>query len=145
MAYVKSLHGSSGSFAVPTDYADCLADTIIHFYEWHATIARELLDDTRFENADNFKRVIGGMYDLKGTAVGTLIKSAALPGLDATHGMGVQNVSGETTGSFTLTVASGDTYVFDGIISNINTVVNKPRKIIVTVSFESHGDVAVNG
>jgi len=145
MAYVSTLHGSAGGFTPDTVYGTITPDDFIHFFEWHATIARDLIEDSGFDQAINWKQNVGGLYDLKGTAIGTLKKGVALPGLDATHGAGVQNVTGASTGDFTLTVATGDTYTFKGIVSSWKTVVRKPDRVIVTIGFESHAAVAVNG
>lgn len=146
MAYTKTLHGSDGAFTPHEDYSEITPSTNVHFYEWHATIARDLIEDSGFDQSTNWKQNVGGLYDLKGTAVGTIVVGAWTlgPGLDATHGAGVQNAT-FTSGDFSLQAVTGDTYTFAGIISSWRVVTRKPDRVILTVSFESHAAVAVNG
>ena len=147
MAYVKSLHGSDGSCTMASDYDDIVGGTQIHFYEWHATFTRDLIEDSGFDAADNWKTVVGGMYDLKGTALATQMVGQESPlGADVGNVVGFEDQNATVSANdFTLQAVTGDTYTFKGIVTSIRTVTRKADRIIVTVSFESHGDVTVNG
>ncbi len=151
--YTKSLHGSTGSFTVPDDYTDLLAGTPVAFYQWDATFSRELFDDTDFDSTDNWEQLVGGMYDVKGTA---LCKLAAVTGFStAATGppladFATQNATVDTEaladgGTFVLTTATGDSYSFHGMISVLETDVEKVGRALCRVEFQSHGAVAVTG
>ena len=140
---MASLHGSGGSVTVSTDYADLLAGTDIDFFEWHATFDGSLTDDSNFSDATNFRTYLGTMHDLKGTAVGRMIRLTSLSNANPVlYDAATQNASAPTA-DFTLTTESGSTYTFDGIISSVKTTVIKTGVVGVIVTFESSGDITV--
>lgn len=147
MAYAASLHGSDGSCTLATDYDDLVAGTDIHIYEWHATFTRDLIEDSGFDQATNWKQNVGGMYDLKGTAIATQMVGRNSPmGADVGNVVGFEDQNATVSANdFTLQTVTGDTYTFKGIISSIRTVTRKTDRVIVTIAFESHGEVTVNG
>jgi len=140
MAWTASLHGSSGAFAPDTTFCpDLTPDDEVHFNAWHATFSGELIDDSHFDQTDNWMMNVRGMHDCKGTAEGRLIVAQELPGLEATYGAGAENLTGASAGNFTLTLASGKAYTFKGIIGSWKTRVVKVGLVTVTIGFESHG------
>lgn len=106
---------------------------------WNATIAQEIIDATTFSDSGNMRTKIGGMYDLKGTCE-AIFDGSAVPAL----GTLVTADSAGTSG-FVLLLSSGESYDFTGIISNIGISIEKTGQAIVTMTFESDGEVTETG
>lgn len=137
MAYVKSLHGSTGSITIPAGMTGLVVGTNIHIKEWHATAAADLIDDTDFSDTSNWTKVARGAHDLKGTAVGTLMAESATPLGD------FSTANAAPVAGMVLTLASGRTYTFPAILGNIRTRVPKVGVVEINLSFESSGAIVV--
>ena len=132
---MASLQGSGGSVTIP--HADITSGTEIDFYSWNAITDAPLEDDDNFSDSDNWGTSVGLMYDLKGTAIGTMQQGQKAILADV-GSEGLAPVAG-----FVLQTESGNTYTFAGLINSINTVVNKTGRVTTTIGFESSGEVTV--
>lgn len=126
--------GLTGDATIPSGEAG----TEVALFRWSADVAQEIFDGTTFDDTGGSRRKIGGAHDLKGTAEG-YCGDTTIPTL------GKLITSGTTgTADFVLTSSTGDTYTFTGIVSNVNTVVEKVGgPVLVTMTFESSGPIVV--
>ena len=112
-----------------------LAGLSLHFFEWRATIHRDVFDDSNFDDAKNARTKIGGMYDLKGTARATA-DQADHPSIGS---MATEHAT--PTAAFVLQLISGKTLTFAGICSDIAIATVKGDRVFYDLTFESSDDV----
>lgn len=109
---------------------------------WNADIRRDVGPNETFDTSDNFKRKIGGMYDIAGTCEGWL--DAVVP-FTLTNIVAADYVATEGADNIELVVRQGTTnlaYKFDAILSNINMQVVKGSDLNrFALSFESTGAI----
>lgn len=133
---LETYTGVDGSFATPA-YGVPQKTTNVHIFAWEMTLDREVVDDSNFDDTTNWKTKLGGMYHATGTFTGTIVKDSVLGIAD----FGTKNAP--PIASFVLTTEAGSFYTFTGILSNLNTRMNKTeaRGAIITGTFESDGEV----
>ena len=141
MAYSKSLHGVDGSVTIPAAWTDLTVGVEpggeIKIFEWHMQIVRELLEDSNFEGTDNWETVVGGMYHGVGSFLAVLQQGQATALADLV----TKNAAAAT--GLVLITETGNSYACAAILGSIQTVVNKPQRVIITCGFESHGTITV--
>ena len=141
MAYSKSLHGSSGSLAWAspiTIWTDITPDEDIHIFKWDLTVTRELLDNSNYDESDNWETVIGGMVDGVGSFEAVYMRSTTPPLAD----LDIQNATPSSV--LTLTLESGKNYELTAILGGLRTAHAKAGRVLLTASFESHGVIKVD-
>ncbi len=133
---LETYTGVDGACSVPA-YGVPQETTNIHIFVWEMTLDREVVDDSNFDDATNWKSKLGGMYHATGTFTGTIVKDSVLGIAD----FGTTNAP--PIASFVLTTEAGSFYTFAGILSNLNVRMNKTeaRGATITGTFESDGEV----
>lgn len=144
MAAGDSLSGVDGSVTTPA-YGVPQNTVDVHVFAWDGTLDRDVVGDSNFDDATNWKTKLGGMYHMTGTFQGTLV-GTGVPLVGRPLGIadfGTKNA--QPLASMILQVETGGTYTFAAILSNLNTRVVKTetRGAIITGTFESDGDVVV--
>jgi hypothetical protein len=111
----------------------------INIFEWSADVRRDIFDDSNFNDAKNARTKMGGMADLAGSCRGTM-KSGTTPTFGS---MATEHTP--PTAAFYLEAdnANNTNYKFAANLTNMTIEVRKTDRIIVSVSFQSSGAVAV--
>jgi hypothetical protein len=139
MAAGDTITGVNGSVTIPATIGVPQETVDIHIFEFTASVDQDIVDDSNFEGADNWKTTVGLMHHLTGTCRGTI-----MAGTGAELGIAdFATVNAQPTAGFVLTADTGRTYTFAAIISNINVVVAKTDRCFCTLSFESSGDIEI--
>jgi hypothetical protein len=144
MAITGPISGTQGKVLIATnvigyDAAAVFAVGLIR--QFNADIRRDVQANETFDTTGNFKRKIGGMYDIAGTCQGYT---------DAVKAFELKNIIVEdfipaSSDNIELVVRAGSTnlsYTFDAIISNVNMQVIKGSELnAFTLTFESTGAI----
>lgn len=116
----------------------------LNIFEWNADIRRDVFDDSDFSSTGRAREKVGGMADLVGTCRGTMAGGLT----DGPPSIGEMASTTEfegTAGFFLESEGVGNkNYKFKGILTSVQTTVTKTDRIIVTVGFESTGEVTLN-
>ena len=124
-----------GTAATPT--------AVGHITRWSADIRRDVGPNDTFDNSDNFKRKIGGMYDIAGTCEGWMDDALAF---NLTNIIAADYLAPATATLVLAVTGSTVTYTFVAIISNINMQVVKGSELSrFTLTFESDSAITVVG
>ncbi len=114
-----------------------------HITRWSADIRRDVGPNDTFDDNDNFKRKIGGMYDLAGTCEGWMDDALAF---NLTNIIAADHLPPSTATIVLAVTGSTVTYTFVAIISNINMQVVKGSDLSrFALTFESDSAITVAG
>ena len=115
---------------------------VAHITRWSADIRRDVGPNETFDNSENFKRKIGGMYDIAGTCEGWMDDALAF---NLTNIIAADYLPPDTA-LILLGVSATVSYEFEAIISNINMQVAKGSELSrFTLAFESNSAITVLG
>ncbi len=107
---------------------------------WTCDFQRDIHEVTTFGADENTRDKVGGMYHATGSFEGYWADPAS-PDTPDLSGMMAENHS--PTAGFVLTLETGKTYTFAGIIGTFDIGVEKVGMINLSGTFESSGEITV--
>jgi hypothetical protein len=138
------IHGSEGNVAL-----GATNDNVAVFNTWSATVTRSVHDITGY--TDIGRRRILGLMDVTGSAGGTLKynasntapNAAGSPANSTTDGTVGLQAADATGADITLTFATGNTWVFKGIIDSMAATSTMGGDTTITMNFQMSGGEAL--
>lgn len=119
--------GSSGSAVLKDSATEIVVRT------WRGTMSQILHDVTDFSTSGDFPVLEGGQQSFTGSVEGFLVDTAGKPTI----------LSQTPSASWVLTWASGQSWNFTGIVSNLDIAASQTGLVTVSCSFSASGPLTV--